>query len=40
MLGTVMQGDITPDLESGQRVFHALFSSSGVIPLKIFFVCR
>ncbi len=23
MLGTVMQGDITPDLESGQRVFHA-----------------
>jgi len=23
MLGTAMQGDITPDLESGQRVFHA-----------------
>ena len=23
MLGTAMQGDITPDLESGQRIFHA-----------------
>jgi len=23
MLGTTMQGDITPDLESGQRLFHA-----------------
>jgi len=23
MLGTVMQGDITPALESGQRIFHA-----------------
>lgn len=23
MLGTMMKGDITPDLESGQRLFHA-----------------